>query len=49
MENNNKGLGDVVEEIIENTIPKIAKTVKKRGCNCNRRKRWLNNIGAKFS
>ena len=41
-------LGDKVEKVILKTVPKIASQVKKKGCNCEKRKQWLNNIGAKF-
>lgn len=43
------GLGDIVEKTIETILPKIAKKVKARGCNCEQKKIWLNNFGAKFS
>ena len=42
------GLGDNVENIIEAIVPKLAAKVKKEGCNCNKKKEWLNNIGAIF-
>ena len=42
------GLGDMVEKAIEKTVPKLAEYVKKKGCNCEKRKIWLNNIGANF-
>jgi hypothetical protein len=41
-------LGDAVEKIIETVVPTLAKIVKEKGCNCNKRKEWLNNFGAKF-
>lgn len=42
------GLGDLLEKGIEKIAPKLAKKAKEKGCNCNKRKEWLNNIGAKF-
>lgn len=46
----NVGLGDMVENIIESTVPKLAAKAKKKGCKgCNKRKEWLNNVGAIFS
>jgi len=42
------GLGDIVEDIIETVVPKLAKKAKERGCNCEKKKIWLNNIGARF-
>lgn len=48
MENNKKGLGDKVEEIIQKVVPKLAE--KKKGCiGCKKRKQWLNNFNATFS
>ena len=43
-----KGLGDKVESMIEKTVPRLATKLKEKGCNCKKRKEWLNNIGAKF-
>ncbi len=38
-------LGDKVETLIENTIPKsLIDMIKKNGCNCEGRKDWLNNL-----
>ena len=41
-------LGDEVGKVIEKTVPKLATKIKKKGCNCNKRKEWLNNFGAIF-
>lgn len=46
--NKKLGLGDVVEKVIKNVAPKLAEKVKEKGCNCEERKVWLNNFGAKF-
>lgn len=48
MANDKKGLGDLVEQVIESTVPKFAQKAKKSNCNCKKRKEWLNNFGAKF-
>lgn len=41
-------LGDKVEKIIKKTAPSF--TEKRKGCTgCERRKEWLNNVGAIFS
>ena len=45
---NKLGLGDVVEKVIETIVPKLAKIAKEKGCNCEEKKIWLNNFGAKF-
>lgn len=42
------GLGDLLEKGIEKIAPKLAQIAKEKGCNCEKRKEWLNNIGAKF-
>jgi hypothetical protein len=42
------GLGDKVEAVIQKIAPKLAEKVKKNGCNCEKRKVWLNNFGANF-
>lgn len=41
-------LGDKVEKAINKTAPKLAEKAKQKGCNCEKRKKWLNNIGAIF-
>ena len=41
-------LGDIVEKVIDTIVPKLAEKAKKNGCNCEKKKIWLNNIGAKF-
>ena len=41
-------LGDEIEKIINKTSPTLASIAKKKGCNCKKRKEWLNNIGAIF-
>lgn len=46
--NKKQGLGDFIEMVIEKTVPKLAAEVKKNGCNCEKKKAWLNNFGAKF-
>lgn len=43
------GLGDKLEKVIEKTIPKLSKKVKSKNCGCEKRKIFLNNIGAIFS
>jgi hypothetical protein len=49
MKEKKKGLGDQVEKIIETVAPKLAAKAKEKGCNCNKRKEWLNNnFGAIF-
>ncbi len=52
MEDNlNKGrlkLGDLIEKGIEIIAPTLAQRAKEKGCNCNKRKEWLNNIGSNF-
>lgn len=48
MNKNKKGLGDIVEEVIKKTVPNLADKAKEKGCNCNKRKEWLNNVGAIF-
>jgi len=41
-------LGDKVETLIENTIPKsLIDMIKKNGCDCEGRKDWLNNLTRK--
>jgi len=48
MNNEKKGLGDIVESAIKTIAPKLAE--KKKDCiGCKNRKKWLNNIGAIFS
>lgn len=47
-ENKKLGLGDKVEILIEKIAPELAKKVKEKGCNCEKRKIFLNNFGAKF-
>ncbi len=47
-EEEKEGLGDMVEKAIEKTMPRVAEYVKKKGCNCKKRKVWLNNFGANF-
>lgn len=43
------GLGDVIEKVIDTVVPKvIIDEVKARGCNCEKKKIWLNNFGAIF-
>lgn len=49
IEDKKLGLGDIVEKIIEKTVPKLAEKAKKNGCNCEKNKVWLNNVGATFS
>ena len=44
----NGGLGDKLERVIEKFLPKTSKKLKEKGCNCDKRKEFLNNIGAKF-
>lgn len=41
-------LGDLIEKGIEKVAPNLAKLAKAKGCNCNKRKEWLNNIGSNF-
>lgn len=43
-----QGLGDKVERVIETIAPNLARAARKRGCNCKKRKEWLNNKGAIF-
>ncbi len=45
---NKKKLGDLVESIINKTIPKLATKIKEKDCGCEKRKIWLNNFGANF-
>lgn len=47
-ENKKLGLGDIVEKVIETIAPKLAESAKKKGCNCEKRKIWLNNVGGQF-
>lgn len=42
------GLGDIVEKVIEKVAPKLAEIAKEKGCNCEKRKIWLNNVGGRF-
>lgn len=49
MKENKKGFGDMVEKAIETIAPKFAERAKNKGCNCEKRKEWLNNnFGAIF-
>lgn len=48
-QNNKLGLGDIVERVIEIVVPKVViEKVKAGGCNCEKKKIWLNNFGATF-
>lgn len=48
MDQENNGLGDIVEKIIKTTLPHTAEKLKE--CTgCMKRKKWLNNVGAIFS
>lgn len=49
MKDQKQGLGDIVEKVIEKTVPNLAQKAKEKGCNCKKRKEWLNNVGAIFS
>ncbi len=38
-------IGDAVEKIIENVVPKeLVERIKSNGCGCEKRKEWLNNL-----
>lgn len=37
-------LGDLLEKAIMEVAPDLAKKAKENGCNCEKRKEWLNNL-----
>tara|TARA_B100000809_G_C14921702_1_gene453623 strand:- start:654 stop:794 length:141 start_codon:yes stop_codon:yes gene_type:complete len=38
-------IGDIVEKIIDTTIPqRLIDRIQKNGCNCEKNKQWLNDL-----